>query len=103
MASPKSIGKFAAAVPMSNLAGANYATTYSLYYTIPEEVTVAADPILALTGCDATGVDPLACLRAYDADELVNLPTVARYGNVPTHVLIKVHLILGSSSLTGLT
>lgn len=65
LASLKAIGKYAAAIPMSNLAGSNYATTYSLYYTIPEEVSVAAAPILNATGC----LDPttrLDCLRAYD-------------------------------------
>jgi len=78
MASPKSIGKFAAALPMSNLAGSNYATTYSLYYTIPQEVTVAATPILNETGC-LTAKDQLACLKAVDGHTLVNLPDVARY------------------------
>ncbi|KAI0819941.1 carboxylesterase from carbohydrate esterase [Trametes gibbosa] len=79
MGSPRAIGKFAAALPMSNLAGANYATTYSLYYTIPEEVATVANPILAAVGCDATGTDALACMRAADPHKLVNLPTVARF------------------------
>ncbi|OBZ67858.1 Cholinesterase [Grifola frondosa] len=77
LGSPKAIGKYAAAVPMSNLAGANYATTYSLYYTIPEEVSVAAAPILEATGCSDT--DALECLRAVDAQTLVNLASVARF------------------------
>ena len=76
MGSPQAIGKYAAAVPMSNLAGSNYATTYSLYYTIPEEVYVAADPILEEINC--TSGDALACLTAYDAYSLVNLYNVAR-------------------------
>ncbi len=80
MGSPKAIGKYAAAVPMSNLAGANYATTYSLYYTIPQEVSLVADPIIAAVGCNSTGADVLACLRATDPHTLVNLGTVARYG-----------------------
>ncbi|OCL13561.1 cholinesterase [Glonium stellatum] len=78
LASPKAIGKYAAAIPMSNLAGSNYATTYSLYYTIPEEVSVAAEPILNATGC----LDPatqLKCLRAYDPYNLTSLSAVARY------------------------
>ncbi|KAH9947508.1 carboxylesterase from carbohydrate esterase [Amylocystis lapponica] len=76
LASPKAIGKFAAAVQMSNLAGINIATTNSLYYTIPEEVSVAVDPLLKEVGCNST--DALACLTAYDAHELVNLKNVAR-------------------------
>ncbi|KAI0763117.1 carboxylesterase from carbohydrate esterase [Trametes elegans] len=79
MGSPTAIGKYAAAVPMSNLAGANYATTYSLYYTIPQEVALVADPILAATGCNSTGTDALSCLRAVDPHTLVSLPAVARY------------------------
>jgi carboxylesterase type B len=80
LGSPKAIGKFHAAIPMSNLGGLNYATTYSDYYTIPEEVNVAADPILSATGC-ANSTDVLACLRAYSASGLVTLggsSTVAR-------------------------
>ncbi|KAI0631083.1 carboxylesterase from carbohydrate esterase [Trametes polyzona] len=79
MGSPKAIGKYAAAVPMSNLAGANYATTYSLYYTIPQEVSLVANPILASVGCNETDIDTLSCLRAVDPHRLVNLPTVARF------------------------
>ncbi|CDO70485.1 hypothetical protein BN946_scf184569.g28 [Trametes cinnabarina] len=79
MGSPKAIGKYAAAVPMSNLAGANYATTYSLYYTIPQEVSLIANPILAAVGCNTTGSGVLDCMRAVDAHTLVNLPTVARF------------------------
>ncbi|KAI0073618.1 carboxylesterase from carbohydrate esterase [Panus rudis PR-1116 ss-1] len=78
MASPKAIGKFAAAIPMSNLAGSNYATTYSQYYTIEEEVDIAAKKILQQTGCADEG-DQLQCLRDYDAHNLVALTDVARY------------------------
>ncbi|PCH35222.1 alpha/beta-hydrolase [Wolfiporia cocos MD-104 SS10] len=77
LGSPPAIGKFAGAVPQSNLAGADYATTYSLYYTIPEEVKLVVEPILNETGCQ--GANALECLRAYDAYALVNLTTVARF------------------------
>lgn len=78
LGSPKAIGKYAAAIPMSNLAGDNYATTYSLYYTIPQLQSVAVEPILRETQCsNATNV--LDCLRAVDAQDLVSLPDVARY------------------------
>ncbi|KZT04485.1 carboxylesterase from carbohydrate esterase [Laetiporus sulphureus 93-53] len=77
LASPPAIGKYAAAVPMSNLAGSDYATTYSLYYTIPEEISEVVYGILDETGC--TVDNALECLRAYDAYDLVNLSNVARF------------------------
>ena len=80
LASPLAKGLFAAAVPQSNLGGTNYGTTYSLWYTIPQEVNVAAEPILEATGCNGTSAAAeLACLRAYDPYKLVGLSTVARY------------------------
>lgn len=79
LGSKETIGKFAGAIPMSNLAGSDYATTYSLYYTIPEEVSVAVDPILEEIGCSTTSVeDALTCLKNYDAYSLVTLNNVAR-------------------------
>lgn len=77
MASPKAIGRFAGAIPMSNLAGLDFATTFSQYLTIPQEVARAADPILVDTGCN-NSTNQLACLKAVDAHTLVNLPDVAR-------------------------
>jgi carboxylesterase type B len=78
MASPVALGKFAGAVPMSNLGGLAYGTTYSKYYTIPEEVSAAADAILNATGCSHTP-SQVNCLREVDPFTLVNLPTVARF------------------------
>ncbi|ODQ55053.1 alpha/beta-hydrolase [Saitoella complicata NRRL Y-17804] len=78
MGSPKAIGKYAVAVQMSNLAGSNYATTYSLYNTTEESYGTVVVPILEETGC-ANVTDQVACLKAYDATELVNLEDVARY------------------------
>ena len=75
--SPMAFGKFAAAIQMSNLAGVGYAMTYSQYYTIEQEQTLVANPILAATGC-SNATDALACLKAIDGNTLVNLPTVAR-------------------------
>ncbi|KAI1457221.1 alpha/beta-hydrolase [Annulohypoxylon moriforme] len=78
MASPKSIGKFAGAVPVSNLGGINYGTTYSKYYTIDEEMEVAGNAILQETGC-TNATSRVDCLRAVSPYELANLGTVARY------------------------
>ena len=77
LGSPKAIGKFAAAIPMSNLAGSGYATPYSLYFTIEQEAQMFAQPILQATNC--TGPNALACLKKVDGNTLVTLSTVARY------------------------
>ncbi|KAJ0116365.1 crystal protein [Diaporthe amygdali] len=78
MASPEAEGKFAGAIPMSNLGGLNYGTTYSEYYTIEEEVNVAANAILAATNC-TEAESQVDCLRAIPANTLTSLSTVARY------------------------
>ena len=78
LASPKALGKYAAAIPQSNLAGSSYATTYSQYYSISEEVAVAANPILNATGC-ANATSQVDCLRAVNPYALANLTDVARF------------------------
>jgi carboxylesterase type B len=77
LASPKALGKFAGAIMLSNLGGIGYGTTYSLYYTIAQEVNVAANSVLASTGCTgaASQVD---CLRNVSYMTLSNLQA-ARY------------------------
>ncbi|WVF70060.1 hypothetical protein IAT40_004847 [Kwoniella sp. CBS 6097] len=78
LGSPKAIGKFAAAIPQSNLAGYAYASTYSEYYNISTEYEVAAKPILNATGC-LNASSQVDCLRQVDPFILANLSTVARY------------------------
>ena len=75
LASPKAVGKFAAAIMESNLAGANYATPYSLYYNISEEMVVAANEIVEYEGClhASSQVD---CLRGKSSYELANIGNV---------------------------
>ncbi|KAI0703730.1 carboxylesterase from carbohydrate esterase [Cytidiella melzeri] len=78
--SPKAIGKYAAAIQMSNLAGSSYGTTFSNYYTIDEDVSAFARTILQLTNCNKlTNEEILSCLRLVDANTLVTLGTVASY------------------------
>ncbi|KAI2462997.1 alpha/beta-hydrolase [Annulohypoxylon bovei var. microspora] len=98
MASPKSIGKFAGAIPVSNLGGINYGTTYSKYYTIDEEMEVAGDAILELTGC-TNATSQVDCLRAISASDLVSLGTVARYPVVDGTYLTSDELQLNGSTL----
>ncbi|KAK3302444.1 Alpha/Beta hydrolase protein [Chaetomium strumarium] len=76
LASPKAEGKFAGAIMLSNLGGINYGTTYSRYYTIDEQVAVAADAILAATNCTQDQVD---CLRALPPHALTGLANPARF------------------------
>lgn len=78
MASPKAVGKFANAIPLSNLGGINYGTTYSLYYTIDQEVQAAAAAVLAATNC-TSAPSQVDCLRAVPATTLASLGTPARF------------------------
>ncbi|KAF2091473.1 alpha/beta-hydrolase [Saccharata proteae CBS 121410] len=75
LASPKAIGSYAGAIMMSNLAGLNYATSFSSYYTIPEILPTSTD-ILRETGC-TNASSQLICLRAYDPFALISLPNTA--------------------------
>ena len=78
LGSPRAIGLYSAAIMESNLDGLAYADTYSQYYTIEQEVTVAANPILNATGCSDTA-SQIDCLRTVDPHLLANLSAVARY------------------------
>jgi len=77
MASPKAAGKFAGAIPLSNLGGINYGTTYSQYYTIDEQLSVVGNAILNATNC-ALAPSQVDCLRALPATALLAAGT-ARY------------------------
>lgn len=80
MASPKAKGKFQRAILLSNLGGLAYGTTYSRYYTIAEEMSVAGQAILNATGCASSPIAQQAdCLRAVPAFNLTSMPTVARF------------------------
>lgn len=98
MASPKSIGKFAGAIPVSNLGGINYGTTYSKYYTIDEEMEVAGSAILEESGC-ANATSQVDCLRSISAYTIANLETVARFPVVDGTYLISDELQLEGPKL----
>ena len=72
IASPKAAGKFSSAILLSNLGGLGYGTSYSKYYTIDEEVSVAANSILAATNC-TSAASQVDCLRALPASTLTAL------------------------------
>ncbi|KAI0537737.1 Alpha/Beta hydrolase protein [Xylaria digitata] len=78
IASPKAIGKFVAAIPLSNLGGINYGATYSKYMTIEEEMKKVGSKILASTNCtDATS--QVDCLRSVQASTLSGIGTVVSF------------------------
>lgn len=73
LSSPPAFGLFAGAIAQSNLAGFAFASTYSNYFTIEQEVEVTARAFLENVGCAANETtDMLGCLRGKDALELQN-------------------------------
>lgn len=76
LGSPQAIGKYAAAVPMSNPAGADPTSEYALYLTLSQAQEIVTNPILQATGC--TGSDPLDCLKKIDAQTLMELPLLVQ-------------------------
>lgn len=78
MASPKALGKFAGAIPQSNLGGLYFGTTYSEYYTIQEELEVAGNAILAEANC-TNATSQVDCLRELPTFTLLTLGTTTQY------------------------
>ncbi|KAK1535403.1 carboxylesterase [Colletotrichum paranaense] len=62
MASPKAAGKFAGAIPLSNLGGLAYGTSYSKYFSIEEQLDLVGNAILGTTNC-TNATSQLDCLR----------------------------------------
>lgn len=78
IASPKAIGKFAGAIPVSSLGGINYGVSYAKYYTIEEDLEVAGNAVLTESGC-ANATSQVDCLRSLSAYKLANLGTITRF------------------------
>ncbi len=95
MASPQAVGKFAAAIPLSNLGGINYGSTYSRYYTVAQAVDRTATAILRATNC-THATSQVDCLRAVPAATLASLSTVARFLVVDGTYLTTAELPLSS-------
>lgn len=72
LASPKAKGKFQAAIPMSNLGGGGYGTTYSSWLSIKEEMTTGANSLLVATNC-INSTSRVDCLRNVSASTLASL------------------------------
>jgi carboxylesterase type B len=80
LGSPPAIGLFAGAIAQSNLAGFAYASTYSEYYTIDQEVEVAAGAFVEEVGCgNGTAADVVACLKTIPWQTLQTAPDAPRY------------------------
>ncbi|KAH6672076.1 cholinesterase [Halenospora varia] len=78
LASPKARGKYKAAIPMSNLGGGGYGTTYSAWLSIDAEMSLAGKAVLDAANC-STATSKVECLRAVPAATLQNSQSVARY------------------------
>ncbi|KAI2788804.1 hypothetical protein POX_e06825 [Penicillium oxalicum] len=100
LASSEARGKFAAAIMESNLGGLAYGTTYSMYYTIEEEMAVAGNAILRETKC-ANATSHLDCLRDIPAVNITSLNTTARYLVVDGKYLTSTALNLTDSASTA--
>ncbi|KAK3990246.1 putative cholinesterase [Cladorrhinum sp. PSN332] len=104
MASPKAAGKFSGAILLSNLGGLGYGATYSKYYTVEEQVAVAANPILDATNCASppAAQSQVDCLRALPAHALTKLGgAAARYLVVDGTYLTSSSLPLSNNNNTG--
>jgi hypothetical protein len=77
LASPVARSLYAAAIPASNLAGYNYATTYSDYYTPAESFAAAGQSILAANNCSDVST-ALTCLSKIPPATLLT-GDIARY------------------------
>ena len=64
LGSPPAFGLFAGAIAQSNLAGFAYAHTYSEYFTIEQEVQIAAGAFVVEVGCgNGTAAEVVKCLK----------------------------------------
>ncbi|KAJ5897507.1 Carboxylesterase type B [Penicillium tannophilum] len=100
LASPKSRGKFAGAVMLSNLGGVGYGTTYSEYYSITEEMEVVGNDILSETNC-TNASSRIDCLRELSASTIINLSASARYLVVDGEYLLAPELGLTNPKTTA--
>ncbi|KAF7719870.1 Carboxylic ester hydrolase [Penicillium ucsense] len=100
LASSEARGKFAAAIMESNLGGLAYGTTYSMYYTIEEEMAVAGSDILRETNC-TNATSKLDCLRDIPAMNITSLNTTARYLVVDGKYLTSTELNLTDGASTA--
>ncbi|SPO02957.1 related to cholinesterase [Cephalotrichum gorgonifer] len=74
LASPAARGKFAAAVPLSNLGGMGYGAPYSKYLSVPEAAASGGAALLEAANCT-----DVSCLRKVPAEVLSGLAGDVRF------------------------
>ncbi|KAF7313860.1 Cholinesterase [Mycena chlorophos] len=90
LGSPLTKGLFTGAIAESNLAGFAYASTYSEYYTIEQEVEVAAGAFVKDVGCaNGTNAEVLTCLRGLPWQTLQNDANAPRFPVVDGRILVR--------------
>lgn len=70
LGSPEAVGKYSAAMPMSNIGGVGVLSLYSSFPSIAEGSILLADPVLAATRC-SSAISQLNCLRSADAQVIL--------------------------------
>ena len=70
LASPKAAGKFAAAMPMSDLGGIGPFSVYEDRPSIIETAAIVGEPLLQATGC-ANASSPVQCLQSLSASSIL--------------------------------
>ncbi|KAK5625615.1 hypothetical protein RRF57_001331 [Xylaria bambusicola] len=96
-ASPKALGKFAAAIPLSSPGGLNGASTFSKYMTIDEEVKAVGNAILSSTNC-TDAASQVNCLRSIPAFKLSTIGAIAAFLVVDGTYLVSDKLDLSRGS-----
>lgn len=99
LASPKTVGKFKAAIPQSNLGGGGYGTTYSSWLDIETQMSMVSNTILAEANC-STAASRVDCLRSVPAASLVR--TYARFLTVDGIYLTTSQLVVDETASDSL-
>ncbi|KAI0517764.1 Alpha/Beta hydrolase protein [Xylaria bambusicola] len=96
-ASPKALGKFAAAIPLSSPGGVGGASRFSKYMTIDEEMKEVGNALLTSTNCtDATS--QVNCLRSIPSSDLSAIGAIASFLVVDGTYLVSDELDISKGS-----
>ncbi|KAK5997691.1 Venom carboxylesterase-6-like protein [Cladobotryum mycophilum] len=95
LGSPKAVGKYAAAMPMSNLGGLGSVANYKEYPSISAAAALMG-PLLAATAC-TNATSQVDCLRASDASDIGIYGGSAVYITVDGTYINSSHLVLDGS------
>ncbi|KAJ6560950.1 cholinesterase [Mycena sp. CBHHK59/15] len=102
LGAPPAFGLFRGAIAQSNLAGFGFASTYSDYFTIQQEVEVAASKFVIEAGCgNVTSAEVLGCLRDVPWQTLQNAPDAPKFVVVDGNFIKKDRLAVDGSGPTA--